>query len=247
MHHTRVLPLLLPLLLGLLLGGACAHGPGPRPVLSGTRVSAVGAIGSSTVRGRIQVDFQEIADKRPDEKVEHLLQAVTLTAETVDGLRTDRLSLAVVVGTVETPVFQTEYPARVAFDFVVFPERFAGTTLRLRAKNVYEGPEDDPSYVDLRVPPVGAMHDAPVKADAVRLDAAKDGRQHIEVVLDRDAPAVMEAWHVVDGRAYRMDRKGSRVWERDFDATKAEDHLIYLDAGGAWLSPPYPPSEDEEE
>jgi len=245
--NDKTLSLLLGGLLGGLLCGACTHAPGPRPVLSGLRVSAVGAEGTSTLRGRIQVDFRKIADKRPDEKVEYLLQAVTLTAESLDGLRSDRLAPAVVVGTVATPVLKADYPARVAFDFVLFPARFAGSTLRLRAKNVYERSEGDPSYVDLQVAPVEAMHTEPAKAEEVRLHPPKGGRQHIEVLLDRDAPAVMEGWHVVDGKAYRMDRKGSRVWEREFAATEAEDHLVFLDAGGAWLSAPYPPSEDGDE
>lgn len=225
----------------LLFCSACATGPGPRPAIHQPRVSAVGATGQSTLRTWVQVDFQRIENKRSDEKVEYLLQAVTFTAETPDGRRAERLTPAVVVGSVETPVLRADYPARVLLELVFFPARFAGQTLRFRAKNVYERPDDDPSYVDLQVPPLDAINSTPVRIQRVELSKTDAGKSKIEAFLDRDAPAVAEAWHAVDGKAFRMAQRGSRVFERVFEADSPEGSLVFLDAGGAWLSPPYEP------
>jgi len=237
-------PALPHLLLGCSLCAACAGAPGPRPLIHKPRVSAVGANGASTLRTWVQVDFQKIAAKKQDEKVEYLLQAVTFTAETPNGARSDRLTAAVVVGTVETPVLKADYPARVLLELIMFPTRFAGQTLRLRAKNVYERADDDPSYADLQVPPLEAIHGAPMRVERVTLTDAGGGKRRVEAFLDRDAPAVTEAWHVVDGKAYRMAKKGTRVFERSFSGGTEGTQLVFLDAGGAWLSPPYEPQED---
>ena len=223
-----------------LVAAACAHPGGPSPLLTNAVVSGPSPDGRHTVRTKIQVDFQDIASLSEGKKVEHLFQAVTFSAETTDGARSDRQAPAQVAGTVVTKKLTGDFPDRVQLDVVTFPRGFTGGTLRLRAKNVYERPDDDPAYVDLAAP--GRDAQAMVEVESVRVVDDDDGKRRIEAILDRDAPAAMLAWHHLDGVVYAMQRRGARLYVRSFEAGEAKDHRVFLDATGSWLSPPYEPT-----
>jgi len=226
----------------LLALAACAHPPGPRPALTHVRVGPPGPGGVSTLRARVRADFQEAGGMTTGKKVEHLLHALTFTAETPDGARSDRHIPLVVVGSVETVRLDAQYPDRVAMDILLFPQGFGGGALRLRAKSVFEIEGQEPSYVDVDVPKARAT--APARVDRIRIDAA-GAREVIEVHLDRDIPAAFEIWHCLDGRAHRMKRRSPRVYVREFDRPEQTDHRVVVDAGVGWLSAPLEPTKPD--
>ena len=223
---------------------ACAHPPGPRPALTGVSAGPPDADGLSTLRARVRVDFRDIDRLSADKKVEHLLQAVTFTAESPDGRVEDRHVPVVVVGSVETLKMSGEYADRVAFDLFLFPQGFGGASLRLRAKSVFEAPDGDPCTATVDVP--GRDARPPVRVAEVLLDKAGPGT--IEVRLDRDVPAAYQLWHILDGKAHALERRSPRVYVRSFPPAEGHAHKVVIDAGGGWLSPPMAPvSEAEEE
>jgi len=226
----------------LLAVSACAHPPGPRPALTDVRVGPPGPTGASTLRARVRADFQEAGGMTTGKKVEHLLHAITFTAETPDGARSDRHLPLVMVGSVETIRLDADYPDRVAMDILLFPQGFGGDTLRLRASSVFEIEGQEPSYVDVSVP--NADSAAPAKVDRILIES-EGGRETIEVRLDRDIPAAFELWHCVDGRAHRMKRRSPRVYVRRFDPPEDSDHRVVVDAGVGWLSAPMEPTKPD--
>jgi len=226
----------------------CGHSPGPRPSLSGVRVGPPRADGVSSLRARVRADFKEIGHLTTGKKVEHLLHAITFTAESRDGAQSDRHIPVVVVGTVDTVKLQGAYPDSVALDLLLFPKGFGGKDLRFRAKSVFEIEDEEASFVDASVP--GGNKPPPVRVDDLILGEDGDKRT-IEVRLDRDVPAAYQLWHCLEGRAYTLERRSPRVYVREFDPPEKADHRVVIAAGSGWLSPPIEPKApgtgDEEE
>jgi hypothetical protein len=233
-------------LLTLLAG--CGHPPGPRPALSGLRAGPPDSQGVSSLRVRVRADFQEIGHLTAGKKVEHLLHAITFTAEDPKGNQVDRHLPIVVVGSVETVKLQGDYPDRVSVELLVFPKGFERKTLRFRAQSVFELEGGEPSFKDVSVPAESTP--TPVRVNDVIL--AEDGdKRTIKVVLDRDVPASYQLWHCLEGRAHGLERRSPRVYMRTFDPPEVEDHAVVIDAGAGWMSPPIKPKtprgEDDEE
>ncbi len=225
------------LVLPLLLVG-CGHPPGPRPALSGVRVGPPRADGQSSLTARVRADFQDIGHLTGGKKVEHLLHAITFTAESRDGTTADRHIPLVVVGSLRTVKLKDKYADRVGLDVILFPKGFGGKDLRFRAKSVFEIEDEEPSFKDVAVP--SGNSPPPVRLDDMILGEDGDKRT-IEVHLDRDVPAAYRLWHCLEGRAHPLERRSPRVYVREFDPPEVSDHRVVIDAGSGWLSPPIEP------
>lgn len=230
-------PLLVTLSAAALIVG-CGHPPGPRPALSGLRVGPPDGDGVSSLRARVRADFKEIGHLPTGKKIEHLLHAITFTAEDRAGVQADRHIPLVVVGSVDTVKLKGAYPDRVAFDLLVFPKGFGGQQLHLRAKSVFEIEGEEPSVAQVAVPAGGGP--PPVRVADVILGEQGEKRS-IEVRLDRDVPAAYQLWHCLEGRAHALERRSPRVYTREFDPPEVADHRVVIDAGSGWLSPPITP------
>jgi len=227
------------LLLSLLVAtslAACAPKIGPRPVLSPARVSVDGEGGQSAVWTRVQVHFK---DAKPGAKHKELMDKLTeeVTFElAVEGQR-DRITPSMIPSTIETAKTKdATWADRFAVDLLFFPAGLSGRPFQIFATDYYQDPGEDPVVLDLQAP---ESYGSLPKVTKVEIEPSDTkGEDLITIILDRDAPANLQAWHHVDGRLYRMDRRGSRVFVRQFRPRDARDHRVVMRHGDDWLSPP---------
>jgi len=225
----------------LMLLAACATPAGPRPVLSAVQVSAPSADGVSALRVRVTADFDDMGGMATDGKVRHMLDDVTLALETTGTPDADKLMPAVVVGTVTTDRLEGRWRDRVGFDVVVFPAGYAGRSIRLRATNLHATADDDPSYIDLSMPGDSARGRGPVKLTELKVEDAGEGRGRLRAVLDKDAPTGLRLWHHLGGKVFAMERRGTRLFTREWKDVGFSDHVVFVDLGPGWMSAPSRP------
>ena len=234
-------PTTLALLFSCLLLSACAHRVGPTPRLTQPAASPPSVEGKSILRVKVRADFPDMAGLSRAAKVQHLLDDIKFSVESVDGMRVDAVAAAVVMGTLKTQKMSGEYADRLELEVVIFPLRVAGMTVRLRAKSQHEGPDDDPGYIDMRAPEAARGQPVPVAFAAVKLEPEEKDGPLIRVSLDRDAPVALRVWHYLAGKVHAMERRGTRFYERRFKDEGFADHIVFMDMGDRWLSAPAKP------
>ena len=113
---------------------------------------------------------------------------------------------------------------------------FLNAEVWLLVMNYYRNEDEEPVSVRLASP--GEYGDFPVIKEVTLKRGTAEGKGTITIVLDRDAPPHLTAWHHLDFRVFRMKRRGSRIFFREHRSRKKQDHKVVLRFGEEWLSPP---------
>lgn len=222
--------------LGLaLLAGGCAPKIGPRPLLSQVRASKPNAEGTSTVWGRVSVHFK---DAKPGSTAKALMEKLgeEVTFEVEAGGTRERYAPALVPTTVElAKTTDDTWQDKITVDFLLFPSGVGDGSVTVHATNYYQTAEDEPSYQE-----VAPVEDGRVRPKITRVvvEPLGSGKMKVTATLDRDAPPDLTVWHHLDGRVHRMQKKGSRLFFREYKDEGAKDHKVVMMAGETWISGP---------
>jgi len=221
------------LLAAALLLPACAPKAGARPTISMLRISGANPDRQVTVWGKIRNDFK---DAKPTATAANLMdklnEEVSFEVVNHEGTR-DKLIPAFVPSTAEAAeTTDSTWSRRLTIDFLLFPKELDEES-HLLINNFYD-PEKDQLSFDLTK---GTQDGRPrvQKVEVVELDAKKS---KITATLDKDAPASLTVWHHLGGRVFKMERKGSRLFFREFKESESSDHKVILVDGETWVSPP---------